>query len=247
LRFETAEVSLLGDREENQDRAAVQAHNGSMLLVVADGMGGHSGGALAAEVAVDSLCRSFTAAAPGIEPRALLQSALEAAHDAVVAVGDKVGLGSRPRATCAACMIRDEHASWGHVGDSRVYLARANIVITRTRDHTPIESLLQDGLISEDEIAGHPMRHYVEYCLGGAAERPLITISEPVPLEHGDLLLVCSDGLWSGIADHDIAAGPEVGTALADWLARVAGRAVRVGTPYSDNTTAVALRVLADK
>ena len=246
MRFETAEVSLLGDREENQDRAAIHRDDGSLLLVVADGMGGHSGGALAAEVAVDSLCRSFDRAAPDADSRGFLQAALEIAHDAVVVVGEKVGIGSRPRATCAACIVRGDRAMWAHVGDSRVYVVRAGAVVTRTRDHTPIESLLQDGLISEEEIAGHPMRHYVEYCLGGLAERPLITISEAVTLAPGDLLLMCSDGLWSGITDADIAAGPDEGVALEDWLARLAGRAVRVGTPYSDNTTAVALRALTD-
>lgn len=246
MRLETAEVTLLGDREENQDRSVIQADGDSVLLVVADGMGGHAGGSLAAEVTIQSLCASFSGREPEVDPRDFLRRAIESAHDAVVAVGEKEGIGSRPRATCAACVVRDGRAIWGHVGDSRIYLARGGAVAMRTRDHTPIESLLQDGLISEEEIAGHPMRHYVEYCLGGVAERPLITISKPVPLLAGDLLLVCSDGLWSGVSDADIGAGPDQGAALEDWLARMASRAVRVGTPHSDNTTAVALRWLAD-
>lgn len=247
MRFETAEVSLLGDRDENQDRATIQAdHEGGLLLVVADGMGGHSGGALAAEVAVDSLCRSFSRAAKDTESRDFLQAALESAHDAVVAVGERIGVGSRPRATCAVCVVRGREAAWGHVGDSRVYLSRGGVLVTRTRDHTPLESLLRDGLISEEEIAGHPMRHYVEFCLGGVTERPLITLSEPVLLEPGDLLVICSDGLWSGLDETAIAAGPDGEQALDSWLARMAGRAVRAGTPYSDNTTAIALRAFAD-
>jgi PPM family protein phosphatase len=246
LRFETAEVSLLGDREENQDRAAVQADGGCLLLVVADGMGGHSGGALAAEIAVKSLCASFDERDAELDRQQFLRSALENAHDAVVAVGEQEGFGSRPRATCAVCLVRDGSANWAHVGDSRIYFARAGMVMTRTRDHTPVESLLQDGLISEEEIAGHPMRHYVEYCLGGVSERPLITTSEPVALTEGDLLLVCSDGLWSGLSDEVIGAGPDPEGRLEDWLTRIASRAVRAGTPHSDNTTAVALRVLAD-
>jgi PPM family protein phosphatase len=246
LRFETAEISLLGDREENQDRAAIRRADGHVLLVVADGMGGHAGGALAAEVAVKSLCASFAGLWPQGDWQAFLRGALETAHDAVVEVGEKDGINSRPRATCAVCLVSDGRAAWAHVGDSRIYLAREGAIVTRTRDHTPIEGLLQDGLISEEEVAGHPMRHYVEYCLGGIAERPLITISEPESLAPGDLLLVCSDGLWSGVSDRDIGVGPDSETALADWLTRMASRAVRVGTPHSDNTTAVALRVLAD-
>jgi serine/threonine protein phosphatase PrpC len=243
LHFELAEVSLLGDREENQDRSVVRTDRAGVLLVVADGMGGHAGGALAAEVALDSLCRSFAAADAESEPRQFLQEALAYAHDDVVRIGEEVAAGSRPRATCAVCLVQDGRATWAHVGDSRIYFARGGKVVTRTRDHTPIESLLQDGLISEEEIAGHPMRHYVEYCLGGFAERPLITVSETAGLETGDILLVCSDGLWSGVSDAEIGAGPEDGAAMQDWLARLAGRAVRAGTPYSDNTTVVALRV----
>jgi PPM family protein phosphatase len=246
LRFETAEVSLLGDREENQDRAAIRSDGGGMLLIVADGMGGHSGGALAAEVAVSSLCASFGKRDATLECSQFLRSALEIAHDAVVALGDQNGFGSRPRATCAVCMVRDGQASWAHVGDSRIYFARNGTVVARTRDHTPVETLLQEGLISEEEIAGHPMRHYVEYCLGGVSERPLITTSEPVSLAAGDLLVVCSDGLWSGLSDEDIGAGPGEEGKLPDWLTRMASRAVRGGTPHSDNTTAVALRVIAD-
>jgi PPM family protein phosphatase len=172
LRVEFAKVSLLGDREDNQDRAVVEQGPEAVLLVVADGMGGHAGGALAAETAVQSLRQSFAAAGPNGDSRELLRAAMELAHDRVVEAGGKFGIGSRPRATCAACMVRDGVATWAHVGDARVYLARGGALVTRTRDHTPIEALLQDGLITEDEIAGHPMRHYVEYCLGGLAERP---------------------------------------------------------------------------
>jgi PPM family protein phosphatase len=244
LRFETAEVSLLGDREENQDRAAVHAAGGSVLLVVADGMGGHAGGALAAETAVSSLRDSFAGITPKVDDGRFLRTAMETAHDAVVSIGEEIGLGSRPRATCAACLIRDGQATWAHVGDSRVYFIREGAIVTRTRDHTPIENLLQDGLISEDEVAGHPMRHYVEYCLGGLAERPVIAVSGPVSLVPGDVMMLCSDGLWSGLMETDIAAGPDPEQPLEDWLTRLASRAVRFGTPHSDNTTAAACRAL---
>lgn len=245
MRFETAEISLLGDREDNQDRVAIHDGGGGLLMVVADGMGGHSGGALAATTAVESLRDSCDAAAPEQDAAQFLREALARAHDAVVAAGEQVGIGSRPRTTCAACLVRDGVATWAHVGDTRVYFSRGGELVTRTRDHTAIEALLQDGLISEDEIPGHPMRHYVEFCLGGAPEQPLITVSDPAALEPGDLLLLCSDGLWSGAGDAALAAGPQE-SSLADWLSRTAGRAVRAGTPYSDNTTAAALRVLAD-
>jgi len=243
LRFETAEVSLLGDRDENQDRCGVLETPESVLLAVLDGMGGHAGGAKAAEAALASLRRSFESAGPDVAPEAFLKDAVARAHRDVVAIGSNLPIASRPRATCAVCLVRAGQASWAHVGDARVYQLRDGAVLDRTRDHTPVEQLLQDGLITEAEILGHPMRHYVEFCLGGLTELPEISVAGPHPIEPGDILVVCSDGLWSGIADPELAASARDALALDGWIARVAGRAVRQTTPYSDNTTAVALRL----
>jgi serine/threonine protein phosphatase PrpC len=246
LRFETAEISLLGDREDNQDRLAVHEAEAGLLLVVADGMGGHAGGAAAASTAVASLVHSLDGAGPHVDPAGFLAQAIARAHDEVVALGASVGIGAAPRTTIATCLVRDGRAVWAHVGDSRVYYAHGGVLAARTRDHTAIEALLRDGLIEEDEIPGHPMRHYVEFCLGGSSEQPLVTVSEPTALAPHDLLLLCSDGLWSGVDDDELAAGPRGDTRLGDWLTRMASRAVRACAPYSDNTTAVGLRVLPD-
>lgn len=244
--FETAGVSLLGDREDNQDRYGVLSAPHGLLLVVLDGMGGHAQGALAAEAGLESLRQSFEAADPASDPGEFLREAMAKAHEDVVAVGGDLPMASRPRATCAACLVRDGAASWAHVGDSRVYHLREGAVLERTRDHTPVEQLLRDGLISEDEVLGHPMRHYVEYCLGGFAELPEIGVAGPRDLAIGDVLLVCSDGLWAGLPEPDLAASVRDAQDLAGWLARVAGRAVRQTTPYSDNTTAVAMRLVGE-
>ena len=190
--------------------------------------------------------RSFESAGPGIDPGAFLTDAVARAHREVVDIGRELPAGVRPRATCAACLVRDGQATWAHVGDARVYHLRDGVVLERTRDHTPIEQLLQDGLISESEIAGHPMRHYVEYCLGGFTELPEISVAGPRTLDSGDILLVCSDGLWSGVTDTELAASARDALALDGWIARMAGRAVRQTTPHSDNTTAVALRLSED-
>lgn len=244
--FETAGVSLLGDREENQDRFGVLSAPGSYLLVVLDGMGGHSEGALAAEAAFDSLGRSFEAEPAPADPARFLRDAVARAHEDVVTIGLDLPMATRPRATCAVCLVSDDRATWAHVGDARVYHLRDGAVLERTRDHTPVEQLLQEGLISEEEVLGHPMRHYVEFCLGGFAELPEIAVAGPRDLAPGDVLLACSDGLWSGVGDADLAAVTAGADDLEAWIARVAGRAVRQTTPYSDNTTAVALRRIGE-
>ncbi len=222
------------------------ASDDRVFCVVLDGMGGHAEGAQAAEVAVDSLRRSFEAADPDADPELFLRSALEEAHREVVRIGDDLPAAARPRATCAVFLVVGNRVTWGHVGDARVYHFRAGQVLSRTRDHTPVEQLLRDGLITEAEIASHPLRHYVEYCLGGFTELPVISVAPLTSLEAGDVLLACSDGLWSGVDDEAMAGSVDEAGDLDGWLARQAGRAIRATMPYSDNTTAIALRVTED-
>lgn len=243
LRYETAEISLIGDREQNQDRVAVARRRGAVLLSVVDGMGGHSEGEQAAEVATGSLMRSFREAPSGIdEPARFLTTSVERAHDEVVSLGVELSLEDKPRATCAVCLVVDDTAWWAHVGDARVYLIRDGNILDRTRDHSHVEVLLREGLITEDEVHGHPMRHYVESCLGGESNLPDLSSPHRHSLQSGDVILVCSDGLWSGIPDRLIAESCKNG-AIDDWLGRLSEKAVTTCAPYSDNTTAAALKI----
>jgi serine/threonine protein phosphatase PrpC len=151
----------------------------------------------------------------------------------------------RPRATCAVCLVQRQEAYWAHVGDSRVYHMRGGSVVSRTRDHSHVEQLLRDGAIREDEIPAHPMRNFVECCLGGEAMLPEMTISRRQALEDGDVLMVCSDGVWSNLKDAEIAAllkphGHANGGYLPA-LEKLVERAVAASTPHSDNATAASL------
>ena len=112
----------------------------------------------------------------------------------------------------------------------------------RTRDHSHVEQLLREGSITEDEIPNHPMRNYVECCLGGEATLPEMSISHRQPLEDGDVLLVCSDGVWANLKDVDIATFWKPGNgSCGEALAALAERAVAASTPHSDNASAASL------
>lgn len=250
MNVETASLSLLGDREENQDRLSVLQRADTVLAAVVDGMGGHESGAEAAQVAVDDMQRTFgDAALPIADPKAFLRTLLRRAHDAVVALGDDRSVGAKPRATCAVALIQGDRALSAHIGDSRVYLLRDAEVVARTRDHSHIEILLQEGLITEDEYREHPLRNYVEYCLGGEPGEPTMAISDARLLQPGDIVLLCSDGLWSGADDTDIAislCGPEGQRDLTQALTALAERAVAACAPAADNTTVALVRWLGD-
>lgn len=244
MRIEHAEVSLIGDREDNQDRVTVAATDKAALLIVIDGMGGHSDGSRAADTALKSLLDAFhQSRLPMFDPLGFLHLALSRAHDDVARLGSNQSIDARPRATIAICLVQEGAAYWAHVGDSRVYWIRNGAVHSRTRDHSHVELLLREGKITEDEVATHPMRNFVECCLGGDPAVPEMTISGRHPLQSGDVLLLCSDGIWANLRDSDIAAffkgDPEN---LRAWLEALGRRAVQASAPFSDNSTAAVLR-----
>lgn len=244
MQIEIADVSLIGHREENQDRVAVAASDQSVLLVVIDGMGGHAEGARAAETALSTLLEAFWQTShPIFDPLGFLHLSLGRAHEEVVKLGVGLSVEARPRATCAVCLVQDSAAYWAHVGDSRIYQLRQSQVLDRTRDHSHVEVLLREGLITESEVQGHPMRNYVECCLGGDASLPEMTISTRRRLKTGDVLLLCTDGLWANLKDQDfVRFAQTAGKTLRESLTELGTRAVAASAPYSDNTSAAALR-----
>jgi serine/threonine protein phosphatase PrpC len=244
MQIEYAKVSALGDREDNQDRAAVLVTENAALMLVFDGMGGHSDGAKAAETGLKSVQKMFTSARqPIFDPQGFLYLALSRAHDSVVGLGADLDVDFRPRATCAICLVQEGYAFWAHVGDSRIYQVRDEKVLTRSRDHSHVEVLIQEGAISEEEAQDHPMRNFVECCIGGDAPVPDMSVTNGKKLESGDVLLACSDGLWSGLTDDDMATIGKPGEDnLVDNLKTLSMKALSVNSPYSDNTTGTALR-----
>jgi serine/threonine protein phosphatase PrpC len=244
LQIEYADVSLLGHRDDNQDRVSIAVAENATLLAVVDGMGGHADGARAAEVSLASMLESFWQTShPVFDPLGFLHLALSKAHDDVVNLGADLTIETRPRATCALCLVQDGAAFWAHVGDSRVYQLRAGAVRERTRDHSHVEVLLAEGLITEAEVHGHPMRNFVECCIGGDGAIPEMTVSARRVLAPGDIMLLCTDGLWANLKDPEIAGFYQPGgTPLRESLETLGKRAVLASAPYSDNTTAAVLR-----
>ena len=246
MQIEYAKVSALGDRQDNQDRAAVVISDDAALMLVFDGMGGHSDGARAAETGLKVVQDLFMAAKqPIFDPQGFLYMALSRAHDEVVRIGLDVAVDFRPRATCAICLVQEGGTFWAHIGDSRIYQVRDGAVLTRSRDHSHVEVLIQEGAISEEEAQDHPMRNFVECCIGGDAPVPDMSITHQMALRPGDVLLACSDGLWSGLSDNDMAQiGAPGENNLVDNLKSLSVKALEVNSPYSDNTTGTALRWL---
>jgi serine/threonine protein phosphatase PrpC len=242
VQFELAKVSLTGHRTENQDRAEIIAAGPSVLLIVVDGMGGHAEGARASETTIACISRRFgQTGQPILDPQGFLTGALTAAHAELVAIGSAIAVEQRPRATCAVCLIQDENIYTGHIGDSRIYQLRGRKVLDRSRDHSHVELLLHEGVISEAELNDHPMRNYVECCLGGDERLPDMSIAGRRRLRPGDVVLLCSDGFWTGVNEDSLNTITEAGGSFESALLDLANQAVRANEPNSDNTTVAAL------
>lgn len=248
MRVEYADISLLGGREENQDRVTAAVAEHSALLVVVDGMGGHANGARAAEVTQQVLLDAFwNTPHPLFDPMGFLHLTLGRAHEEVVKLGATLPMEHRPRATCAACIVQQGASWWAHVGDSRLYHLREGELVSRTRDHSHVEILLREGLITAEQAQVHPMRNFVECCLGGDPILPDMTLARRRPLEPNDVLLLCTDGMWAGLRDSEIAAELTApGAPLRQALTLLAERAVQRAGTASDNTSAAALRWIGE-
>ena len=234
----------MGARENNQDRIGAEITDAAALLIACDGMGGHAEGERAAEIARQVISQRFRATTqPLLDPLGFLHLSLGAAHQQVVRHGADIPLEHRPRATVALCLVQRGSAYWAHIGDSRAYHMRRGQVIARTRDHSHVELLVREGVIEAGQAQSHPMRNFVESCLGGEALLPEMDVSSRHSLEPGDVLLVCTDGLWGHLDDAIIAgAFAQPDTALGEALATLSARAVAAGGATADNTSAVVLR-----
>jgi serine/threonine protein phosphatase PrpC len=198
MRFTIFQESRKGSRKVNQDRIAYTFSRDALLLVVADGMGGHAGGEIAAQIAVRLFIERFQQEAKPVlkNPLKFLQDTMVRAHAALGSYANQFSMLETPRTTCVACIVQAGHAYWAHVGDSRLYLFRQGGLIGATKDHSKVQYLVDQGIIGADEIVQHPDRNKIFSCLGGAAE-PVIDLSKRMPLANGDILILCTDGLWS--------------------------------------------------
>jgi serine/threonine protein phosphatase PrpC len=245
MKVVTASSNRLGNRSSNQDRCLVLKRPEAVLLAVADGMGGHARGDLAAQTAVDSLGRSFLSC-PGhiADPAPFLEQALNHAHLAVVDAGHAQQPPIEPRTTGVVCLVQGDQAWWAHLGDSRLYLIRNGAIVTRTRDHTPVEELVQSGLLEENASRTHSMRNSVSRCLGGTPALPKISFGQ-ARLKTGDTLLLCSDGLWSALTEQRLCDLPADEQQLEQRINQLSDEADVATYPHSDNITLVGLRWLA--
>lgn len=242
MKYQVAWHSIRGTRASNQDRVACIERRNAVLMVLADGLGGHAGGALAAEILVQVATKAFQAVRQKAitEPSAFLALIMMKAHRAMHAVGTRNRPPIQPRTTGVLCLVQDGYAYWAHIGDSRLYHFRNGSLLTRTRDDSSAEELRKGGVLSEDEMLTHPGKSVLLKCLG-SSEPPKINFGEEIALQRSDVLLLCSDGLWEIFAPGEMLRYLEQGP-LEERLTQMLFDAEDRKSKGSDNISAVSLR-----
>lgn len=241
MRFSVYQESHIGGRKNNQDRMGYSFTRDALLLLLADGMGGHIQGEMAATIALQTIGSLFQQNAnPYIKkPEKFLEDSFFSAHREIHRYRAINNLPETPRTTIVACIIQHNSAYWAHCGDSRLYWMRQGQILARTRDHSRIETLIAQGKVAPSERDTHPDRNKLFNCLG-APNLPIVELSRRASLQAGDVILLCSDGLWSVLPDHVLAQSLHTQTvvrAVPELLATATGIAGKT----SDNVTALAM------
>ena len=182
--------SRVGKRKNNEDAAEIVTRPNAALLVVADGLGGHSGGEIASQTLVDTVKECFISATMEQiqDHKSFFSYAIASAHRAIHKAAVEAGkMQLEPKTTCVIAIIHGDIVTWCHVGDSRMYLMRDSMIAFHTTDHV---------------AKGFKKNAPINRCVGGA-EAPVPTLNEPLKLEQGDLLFLCSDGAWHTIKLND--------------------------------------------
>ena len=206
-----------GDRKEQQDRVAIlpdAGGKGVAVAVVADGMGGHTGGALAAEQVVHTAKTNLDQFLGADEsPQQMLRNSMQEAHTMIKA--SRFMNEKDPHSTAVMLLLQPGRVTWGHCGDSRLYHFRGKQLVRRTVDHSYVEHLVATGKITAQQALTHPNRNVLLASLGGQ-EDPRVSLDEVTELTAGDTFVLCSDGLWGYFDDGELA------TLVADNSARLA-------------------------
>jgi PPM family protein phosphatase len=244
---ELAGLSDVGcQRENNEDRYSYWEPAGDpqfplkgRLAIVADGMGGYEGGQEASRIAVEVIEEVYANAGSG-DPRTWLLQGFQAAHQRIQEYAVKYpelhGMGT----TCTAMALLDHQLYFAHVGDSRLYLVRASSISRLTHDHSYVSRLVENGVLRAEEAESHPQRHILTAALGAGNTITPDSSAQSVSLESGDVLVLCTDGLWGLLTESEIqsAVAGKTAAEICDTLVETAKKR---GGP--DNITVQVLRI----
>ena len=246
MQIEIVTLSRQGGRAYNEDVFGQWHDDRYVACLVADGAGGHGGGDVAAATARSSVLAGF-AAAPVLD-EAAIRGLIEQANVDVVARQAEGGQLAAMRTTVVLAVLDlQEHVlAWVHSGDSRAYLFRGGAIVARTTDHSLVQQMVAGGLLDEEGARLHPQRNVLLSALGSIDDPLEITVSGRMRVEAGDVLLLCSDGIWEPLGDECLLDTLHASPNATAWTEQLDAQIKARAKPGHDNYTALTLWMLAD-
>jgi serine/threonine protein phosphatase PrpC len=243
MEVEIAALSKPGGREVNEDACGYWTSDEFCCQVLSDGAGGHGAGDVASKVVVRTVLQAFSDA-PACSTEAL--TALFDEANKAVLKGQHAHPDQADMRATAAVLILDlsnSCAVWGHLGDSRVYCFRSGQIVSQTRDHSVVQSMVDAGFLEPGSVRTNPKRSVLTAAVGNAEECAPALPETPLVLTGEEVFLMCSDGFWEYVdesrmeAELGHAPGPEA------WLKALEEELLRNARPNHDNYSAIAVRL----
>ncbi|MFZ6721879.1 PP2C family protein-serine/threonine phosphatase [Undibacterium sp. Ji49W] len=221
MHLDTAQITAIGDRKINQDALACALEDDIVCFVMADGTGGHAGGELAAQLATDAIIEKFLQDA-SFSPHAL-RSYLDWAT-VKVAQGKQEHVNQRQMSTTIAAILIDQTnrcALWAHMGDTRIYQFRNSRIKTVSKDHSQAQMMVDAGFADYGQIRRHPRRNVLFAAIGAEGGFAAEVTAEVADLQHGDAFLLCTDGFWEWVFEHEMEYCLAASKTSDEWLSKM--------------------------
>lgn len=232
--FQTAEYSYIGGRDRNEDSVCGSLWgDDGLILVVADGLGGHGGGEQASQAVCRTVCQNWNGTASAED----LATLLSMAHGNILTLQTPI---CAMKSTAVVLALRGKLAAWAHVGDTRLYHFHNGKLVFQTRDHSASQLAVMLGQIKADQIRFHEDRNRVLRALGQTGE--LTVEARETILEPGEhAFLLCSDGFWEYVLEEEMVHDLRISLSQEEWIRRMEQRLLARVPPDNDNNTAAAV------
>lgn len=246
-KIEAGTAQHIGDRSEQQDRAALFSAPkapGYIMAVLADGMGGRSGGSMAAEQVIRTAKQNFELFSPATETvEDMLKLIAHEVHTLIKLTG--FSAEKHPHSTMVVLVITPEKSAiWAHVGDSRLYRFSGPNLAERTIDHSYVEQLISQGKLARHEAQNHKLSNILVNVLGSANNEPYATIGRHDGLKANDAFLLCSDGLWHYFSEAELGAALAMNTPRQASEMLIKKARERAAGTVADNCTLAIIKLV---
>lgn len=236
-----------GDRDEQQDNLIALRSNDETyaLFVLADGMGGHSGGKKASQAVIDAAKQVWRTLLKGEKqkPKQIMQNILSLAYDKMRSYETQENIS--PRSTCVILIIDGNTAHYCHIGDSRLYHFRKGKLLDRTRDHSVVQMLVDMEQVSEEEMGTHEDQGRLLKWIGGSQKHE--ASFNAIDIYAGDQFLLCSDGLWEHLSVEQMEAALQSNSSSEAIIKHFIATAYKGAAGNSDNISLILASIVKDK